>query len=123
MSAIKEKIETYKNTLENTSDPEMRNTLQYHIDSMETEVRITTNYDPIIDKVISLVDNLNVENKLGTSNKLIRFISVLKELDNDDGRNFIKELQQTFKDIPTKDSEEILSHAYSYFFLNRLRSL
>ncbi len=121
--SLEETIKSYKKVLDTCEDDEIKNSLKYNIDSMELELKISNNYDNIIDKVFTMFDNSILENKVSTSMAFVNFIKVLKELDNVEGKIFLDNIQTIFKEIPVEDSEEIMRHVYSKFFYNRIRSL
>lgn len=118
---IDEEISNLKSTLAITIDKEIISCINSRIESLETDKKIISNHKGIIDNVITLIENSDIENKVMVSNKLINFISILKELNNDKGLQLISNLQNTFKDIPDKDTEEIMRHVYSSFFFKNIK--
>lgn len=119
---IKEQIENLKNTLSVTDDDELKSYVDSKIKSLEREEKITNEYNNIIKEVVFLLENSDIDNEVQTSNKLIGFISILKELNNDNGKKLINDLQNIFKDISNEDSEEIMKHVYSTFLFRFLRN-
>lgn len=116
---IQEKIKDLKETLVGVEDREIINFINYQIESLETEERVNNSYRHVIDKVTSLIENSDIENKVMLSNRLIDIIEILKILNN--SSNLLNTLEDVFKDISIEDSKEIMKHVYSSFFFDNIK--
>lgn len=118
---VQEKIKDLKETLVGVEDREIINFINNQIKSLETEERVNNGYRHVIDKVIGLIQNSDIENKVMLSNRLIELIIILKELNTMNGSNLITSLQHTFREIPDEDSKEIMTHVYTNFFTENIK--
>lgn len=116
---IQEKIKDLKETLVGVEDKEIINFINNQIESLETEERVNNGYKHVIDKVISLIQNSDIENKVMVSNRLIDIIEILKILNSNS--NLLNTLEDIFKNINTEDSKEIMKHVYSSFFFDNIK--
>lgn len=121
---MEEKIKSIRKLLEdNDMDKEVRCYLENQLESLEKDIKIYTTYDEIIEEVYELIKKLNLENNVGFSNAMINFIPHLQKMTKDDTLNFFFNLHIIFKSINTEDSKEIMSHVYTKFFTQHIRSM
>lgn len=121
---MEEKIKSIRKLLEdNDIDKEVRCYLENQLESLEKDIKIYTTYDEIIEEVYELIKKLNLENNVGFSNAMINFIPHLQKMTKDDTLNFFFNLHIIFKSINTEDSKEIMSHVYTKFFTQHIRSM
>lgn len=121
---MEEKIKSIRKLLEdNDIDKEVRCYLENQLESLEKDIKIYTTYDEIIEGVYELIKKLNLENNVGFSNAMINFIPHLQKMTKDDTLNFFFNLHIIFKSINTEDSKEIMSHVYTKFFTQHIRSM